>query len=189
MRGEGGMRVFGGLLGGVVSAGAMAALLTTGAAWSADVTFDCPATDGKDKVELHFAGETLDVTDAAGTAALPASLEGDVASMFGVSGFGEAEQMVAEPAAMDACLAGELKGMGSPAEDESAVGYALAGCQSKLAGGAVKQAVDLHVTATVIDKGSAMVFIQRTYRTPSSVTGEALTLDEFPTRNCTVVAN
>ena len=176
------------LVGSSVCAVAMTAFSAV-AASSADVTFVCPATDARGGIELHFAGETLGVTDEAGTAALPASLEGDVADMFGVSGAGEAAQMVPDPAAMDTCLAAQLKANGGSPEDEPSVAYALAGCQADLAAGASKQRVALHVTATVIDKGSAMVFIQRTYQTPSTVTGTALTLDEFPTRDCKVTAN
>lgn len=106
--------------------------------------------------------------------------------MFGVSGFGPADQLVPEPADVDACLAARLKSVGSGTDDKDMISYVLAGCQADLAGKKVKQSVDLHVTATVIDKGQAMVFVQRTYHAASTVTGAPLTLDEWPTRNCVV---
>lgn len=153
---------------------------------AADATFACPAADAAPAIELRFRGDTLDVVDPAGTASLPASLEGDVADMFSVTGFGEADQLVPAPADTDACLASRLKSEGGSADDTDVVASLLAGCQVALADKKTKQPVDLHVTATVIDPGMAMVFVQRTYQTASAVTGAPLTLDEWPTRDCTV---
>ena len=161
-------------------------LVLPGIVGAAEVSFSCPAIDALPAIDLHFHGDALDVTDPTGTATLPASLEGDVSDMFGVSGFGPAEQMTPEPAEMDACLAARLKSVGSSADDKDMVAYVLAGCQSDLAGKTVKQSVDLHVTASVVDKGQATVFVQRTYPAASTVTGAPLTLDEWPTRDCTV---
>ena len=162
------------------------ALGLPGVVLAAEARFSCPAVDAVQAIELHFHDEALDVTDPVGTATLPASLEGDVSDMFGVSGFGPADQMAPEPAEMDACLAARLKSVGSTADDTDMVGYVLAGCQKDLADKVVKQSVDLHVTATVVDAGQAMVAVQRTYHAASTVTGAPLTLDEWPTRDCTV---
>lgn len=153
---------------------------------AADATFTCPAADAAPAIEMRFSGDTLEVVDPAGTASLSASLEGDVADMFGVTGFGEADQMVPDPADTDACLAAGLKSEGGSADDKDVVASLLAGCQVELAGKKLKLPVDLHVTATVIDPGTAMLFIQRTYQAASTVTGTPLTLDEWPTRDCTV---
>jgi hypothetical protein len=61
----------------------------------------------------------------------------------------------------------------------------------KYASGAIPAAVRLSVEAnfviTALDPGEAMLFIERQYAAPSTVTGKAVTLTEFPTRNCKVL--
>ncbi len=170
----------------MLATGGLLAALLAQAAPAAEVTFDCSALDRLEPLSFRFAGDTLEMRDSAGTAALPASLEGDLSEMFGVSAFGEAEQMVPPPAALDACLSKYMADHGLAVSDESVAG-GLASCQVDLAAQAVRQPVDLRVTAAVIDPGTAMIFLQRTYHQPSSVTGAPLTLDEFPTRDCPAV--
>lgn len=166
---------------------ALCVLGIVSAAKAAEVGFQCPAgANGREALGLSYDDEVLSVSGSDGTAELPASLDGDVGAQFGISGFGPAEQMMPDPRALDACLAAGLKSHGSVANDEAAVAYELAECQATLAGALSRQSVDLHVTATVIDPGAAMVFIQRTYQAPSTITGAPLTLDEFPTRDCPV---
>ncbi len=166
---------------------ALCVLGMLGAARAAEIGFQCPAgSNGREAVGLTYANEVLSVSGSDGTVELPANLDGDVRAQFGISGFGPAEQMMPDPGALDACLAAGLKSHGGVASDEAAVAYELAECQATLAGALSRQRVDLHVTASVIDPGTAMVFIQRTYQVPSTITGAPLTLDEFPTRDCPV---
>ena len=158
-----------------------------GTARAAEVGFECPAgANGREALGLSYADAVLSVSGSDGTVELPASLDGDLGARFGISGFGPAEQRMPDPGALDACLAAGLKSHGSVATDAAAVAYELAECQATLAGALSLQRVDLHVTAAVIDPGAAIVFIQRTYRAPSPITGAPLTLDEFPTRDCPV---
>ena len=184
----GGLAVFGPRpLGIFALCAALCFSATLGAARAAEVGFNCPAgANGREALALGYVGEVLSVAETNGAAELPATLEGDVNAQFGISGFGPAEQVMPDPGQLDDCLAAGLKSHGSLASDEAAVAYELAECQATLSGALSRQSVDLHVTAVVIDPGSAMVFIQRTYQAPSKITGAPLTLDEFPTRDCSV---
>lgn len=165
------------------------ALLTMAAtkAEAAEILMECPATDHGAKVTLRFDADVLSVTDARGTAALPAFFQDIRPGMFGIKGSGPMEAPMPDPAALDDCLVARLKQQDASAADASALAYVANLCRMKLLPSASVQKIEAEITATALDPEKAMVFIQRRYTVPSKVTAKPIQLDEFPPRNCNIV--
>ena len=93
-----------------------------------------------------------------------------------------------EPAALDSCLLTKLKQQSAMAKDEDAVIYSAGLCRFDLASSQTSQKVDAQLNATSLEGKTAQVFIQRTYTAPSAVSGKPVQIDEWPTRQCAVLA-
>ena len=168
-------------------AGAVLLTLATATGAAAEILLECPATDHGPKLGLRFDADMLSVTDGRGTANLQAFLQNIRPGMFGIRGSGPMDAVMPDPAALDDCLAARLKQQDASAADASALAYVANLCRLKLMPSGSVQKVEAELTATALDPGTAMVFIQRRYMVPSKLTGKPMQLDEFPPRNCVVV--
>lgn len=130
----------------------------------------------------------MNVTDADGTAAVSATLQGDPSGMFTIQALGPIEGAMPALDALDGCLAGKLKQQGAVATDTDTLTFVLNQCRLKLATASIRQKVDATFTITSIDKGSASLLLSRRYVVPSAVTGNPMQLDEWPMRECSVVS-
>jgi hypothetical protein len=152
---------------------------------SARVT--CAATDITSALNLDYDSGTLTATDAAGSIVLAASVTADASGMFNVTASGVADVPMPELALLDLCLTEKLTHLGLAANNTDDLAYVSNLCRLDLAPKAVPQSVTATYTITAYDAKEAQVFIQRQYRAPSKVTGNAITLDEFPPRQCSVI--
>ncbi|MGB8817161.1 MAG: hypothetical protein WCC66_04480 [Rhizobiaceae bacterium] len=166
---------------------ALGALMTSGCA-AAEITMECPQGEAGAKLSLVYEADTLTVNEADSSATLAGSIQLDPSGIFAIYGSGPTEAKMAEPGALDACVAASLTTQGAVAGDSGALGYAINACSVKLAPSATMQKVQAQYTLTSIDKGKATLFIQRQYFQPSVVTGKPLQIDVFPMRECAVLA-
>ena len=169
-----------------IALGLLAALLTTASA-AAGLAIECPQGEAGPKLSLIYTPDAMSVTDGKGTVSLSASIQGDPAGIFTLYGSGPMDAMMPDAAALDECLAAKLAGQGVTAADADMLAYVSNACRLKLTPSGSVQKVQAQLTLTSIDKGKAMLFIQRQYLTPSAVTGKPLRLDEFPTSSCEVM--
>lgn len=130
----------------------------------------------------------LNVTDADGTAGMPATLQGDAADMFTIQASGLIEGAMPALEALDGCVAGKLKQQGAAATDTDALTFVLNQCRLQLASASSRQKVDATFIVTSMEKGNASLMISRRYTVPSEVTGAPLQLDEWPMRQCNVAS-
>jgi hypothetical protein len=164
------------------------ALMTTAPAGaSAKVAIDCPADGPTPMMSLRYDADSLSVTHASGTVALPASIQRDPSGMFSIRASGPMEASMPEPAALDQCLAAKLKEQEATAADTGTLDYVAYLCRLKLSPSGTVQKTKTVFTITALDPDKAMLFIQRRYTVPSAVTGKPIQLDEFPLRNCNVL--
>lgn len=154
-----------------------------------NVSFQCPQNEAGAPISIRYAAETLTVTDEHGTSSLAGFIQGDVTGIFTLSGTGAMSALMPNAMALDLCVAANLKAQAAPATDIDALAYASNACRLKLIPAGSIQNVQAQLTLTSIDKGKAMLFIQRQYMTPSAVTGKPLQLDELPVRNCEVITS
>jgi hypothetical protein len=129
----------------------------------------------------------LSVTDARGTAALPASMQQMQPGLFGIKGSGTMDAVMPDPGAFDDCLIARLKQQDANPADPSALAYVANLCRLKLMPSGRVQKVEAEFTATALDPGKATLSVQRSYAVPSKVTGKPMQIAELPARNCNVV--
>ena len=152
-----------------------------------NLSFQCQKSDAGAQMSIHYAAETLTVIDEHGTSSLAGFIQGDVTGIFTLSGTGAMSALMPDAMALDLCVAANLKAQAAPATDIDALAYASNACRLKLTPAGSIQNVQAQLTLTSIDKGKAMLFLQRQYMTPSAVTGKPLQRDELPVRNCEVI--
>ena len=167
--------------------GLLAALAPAESA-AAGLAIECPQSEAGPKLSLSYVPDMLSVTEGVSAASLSASLQGDPAGIFTLYGTGPMDAMMPEASALDECLTAKLKEQGVTAADADMLAYGANACRLKLASSGSVQKVQAQLTLTSVDKGKAILFIQRQYLTPSALTGKPLQLDEFPTRNCEVLS-
>lgn len=154
-----------------------------------NVSFQCPQNEAGTPISIRYAAETLTVTDEHGTSSLAGFIQGDVAGIFTLIGTGTMSALMPDAAALDLCVAANLKAHAASVADIDALAYASNACRLKLTPAGSMQNVQAQLTLTSIEKGKAVLFIQRQYMTSSAVTGKPLQLDELPVRNCEAITS
>jgi hypothetical protein len=154
----------------------------------AEINFHCPQGESGGQMSLHYDGENLAIVEEHGASSLTGTIQGDVNGRFTLYGTGPMDAIMPNAAALDLCLIDKLQEQAVLATDVDAVAYATNSCRLKLTPAGSMLRVQTQLTLTSIDKGKAMLFIQRKYKMPSVVTGKPLQLDELPIRNCNVLS-
>jgi hypothetical protein len=133
----------------------------------------------------------LTVATLLGAMTLPATREerkgevdGQEMSATGIRAFGEAEVLMPERAAMEACIAGKAKG--NQAADAGIVAMFIDACRREVPLGKTPVPVTADFEIAIAEPPAAYVYVILKYRDKSDVPGEYIAIESLPPPNCTV---